>query len=439
MNDLKRHIEETRLIDTHEHLVTEEAYVQEGPDLLQVLFGHYVRSDLVCAGASESDAERLLDSTNPDLTARFELVRHAWERCRHTGFGWATQIIADRVYGMDEITADTLLAAVPRHQELRRPGERLRLLREVGNLDHVQVDDGAISCLPDSSGPDFFLYDLSWHRLARGEIQREAIHAYVGVDVKDLQSLSGAMEAIFAKSAPCAIAVKSQHAYDRTLQWEPRTDAEAEDALGAVLKDPGGCDPETRLCLGDWCLGRGSELAAQYDLPFKIHTGTYGGNNCMPIERVPAGQLCSLLMRYPQTRFVLMHIAYPYSDELVSLVKHFSNVYADLCWAWSINPHVCTDFVRSLIHAAPDHKVFAFGGDVFWPGQSVAYAIQAREGLRRALQAEVDNGLIEERDAIQLATRFMRTNQEACFDLAGTRTAIAESMQGAVDQSVAHA
>ena len=119
MNDLKRHIEEIRLIDTHEHLVTEEAYVQEGPDLLQALFGHYVRSDLVCAGASESDAERLLDGTNPDLAARFNLVRHAWERCRHTGFGWATQIIADRVYGMDEITADTLLAAVPRHQELR--------------------------------------------------------------------------------------------------------------------------------------------------------------------------------------------------------------------------------------------------------------------------------------------------------------------------------
>ena len=49
-------------------------------------------------------------------------------------------------------------------------------------------------------------------------------------DVKlwNLATLREAMEALFAKYGPCAIAVKSQHAYRRTLAWQERTDAGAE-------------------------------------------------------------------------------------------------------------------------------------------------------------------------------------------------------------------
>ena len=38
---------------------------------------------------------------------------------------------------------------------------------------------------------------------------------------------------------------------------------------------PGSDDPqsEARLCLGDWCLARGVELASAYQLPIKLHTG----------------------------------------------------------------------------------------------------------------------------------------------------------------------
>ena len=425
MNDLRQHIEEVRLIDTHEHLEKESSYVEGGPDLLHVLFGHYIRADLVCAGATEEAVARLVDSADSDLEKRFAPVQDAWKRCHHTGFGEATRIIARRVYGIEQVTVDSLRDALPRHEALRKPGERLRLLRDIAHLDHVQVDDTNVACLPDNSGPDFFLYDLSWLRFSRGELHYESLKEHNGDGIRDLQSLDETMESIFETFAPCAVAVKTQHAYDRTLRWEPRTRGDAGRALQHVLRDPAGGDAEARLCLGDWCLARGCELAARHNLPFKIHTGTYGGTNCMPIERIRAGHLCDLLRHHPDTRFILMHIAYPYSDELTVLVKHFANVYADLCWAWSINPHVTTDFLRSLIHSAPDHKVFAFGGDVWWPQQSVAYAAQGREGLRRALQAEVNEGLMSEQDAIHLATRFMRTNQEECFDLPGTRQAIA--------------
>jgi hypothetical protein len=233
------------------------------------------------------------------------------------------------------------------------------------------------------------------------------------------------MQGIFEKYAACAVAVKAQHAYNRTLQWHERTDADAATALETVLNLGNKAPLEAQLCLGDWGWARGVELAIAHNLPFKLHTGYYAGNDRMPVDRIKGGNLCSLLARYLDCRFVLMHIAYPYNDEVVALAKHYRNVWVDLCWAWSIDPFSSADFVRRFIHAAPANKLFAFGGDTGWPTSSAAYAVQARRWLNRALQAEIDDGLLKEKEACELASRFMGQNQQACFDLVGTRQAIA--------------
>jgi hypothetical protein len=86
--------------------------------------------------------------------------------------------------------------------------------------------------------------------------------------------------------------------------------------------------------------------------------------------------------------------------------------------------HGAVEFVRRMIHAVPFNKLFAFGGDTFWPTQTVGYAAQARDGLNRALQAEIDEGFLNEAEAMHIATCMMRDNQAAVFDLEGTRAAI---------------
>ena len=427
--DLARHIEETPLVDTHEHLQREPNWVDDGPDVLRDLFENYMPADLRCAGASEEAMARLMDSSDPDIEGRFEGIRPAWEAARFTGFGEAVRLIASEIYGMEELTPAGLVAAQETLTELRQPGGRLRLLRERANLHHIQTDDFRWLCEPDASGPDFFLYDLSWMSFCAGTPDFGAVAAETDVTVTDLASLRRGMERLFEKEAPCAIAVKAQHAYMRTLRWEERTDADAERALQVALKaGDDETDEAIRLCLGDWCWARGVELAIEHNLPFKLHTGYYAGNDNMPVDRIPTGNLCRLLQKYPDARFVLMHIAYPYCDELVAMAKHYRNVFVDLCWAWSIDPYSSCEFVRRFLHTAPINKLFGFGGDTGWPTSSAAYAFQARRWLARALEAEVSDGLLTEAQAMRVASCVMQENQLACFDLEGTQEAIRKTM-----------
>ncbi len=423
--DLQHFIAETSLIDTHEHLRKEREWVEDGPDILQDLFGNYIPADLLSAGATPEAMKNLLDASNGDFAARFAGIRRAWESAQYTGYGEAVRILAHEVYEMADFSTAALEQAQNKLIGWRQPGGRLDLLKNRARLDHVQTDDFCWPCLPDAADRDFFLYDLSWAGFCNGQIDAAALHGETNIAVVDLGSLRQAMQALFAHYGKCAIAVKAQHAYNRTLCWRERTDADAEKVLQQTLAG-NELTTDERLLLGDWCWARGVELAIEYNLPFKIHTGYYAGNDRMPVDRIKSGHLCPLLARYLDCRFVLMHIAYPYSGEVLALAKHYRNVWVDLCWAWSIDPFSSADFVRRFIHTAAINKLFAFGGDTSWPTSSTAYAIQTRRWLSRALQAEVDAGLLSETQTLDIAERLMRKNQQACFDLDGTRQALAE-------------
>ncbi len=429
MSDLQAHIWSTPLVDTHDHQWREEEYLRTPVDVLVELFDNYVTADLVVAGASPEAVKRLLDASEPDVRARFAGVQKAWEACQFTGYGEAVRLIARTAFGIEAITPDALEQAQRGMGHRRNPGERLRILKEFGNLDHVQVDHFSRPVEPDPSGPEFFLYDISWAALAQGDVDAESLQRETGVEVKDLASLRRAMEVVFERYGRFAIAVKSQHAYARTLEWHPREDSEAEAVLQKVLRRQE-VSLQEKLCLGDWCWARGVELAGEYQLPFKTHTGYYAGWGRMPVHYIPAGNMWELLATYPGTRFVLMHIAYPYCDELVALAKRYPNVYVDMCWAWSIDPYSAGDFLRRFLHTVPINKLFAFGGDSRLPWATVAYATQARQGIWQALQAEVSDGSLSEKQAMHMATRVMRENQYECFDIVGRRQNILQALGG---------
>jgi hypothetical protein len=411
------------LVDTHEHLLSSAELERRRPDVLVELFEGYLSADLISAGASRKAVQRLLDPGDPDLAGRFAAVEEAWRSCRHTGFGRAASWIAREVYGLEDLSAERLAAAPP-------APDRIEVLREQAALDHVQVDDLHWRCEPDPEHPDFFLQDVSWLLFATGDrrtgpqlggIDYEGITAQSGIEIGDLNGLGQAMEWVMESYGSLAIALKSQHAYVRGLAYEHREDADASRALTRVLT--GAASEADRRCLGDWALARGARLASEHGLPFKLHTGYLAGNDGMSLDDLRPGLLAPLLHAFPQTRFVLMHLAYPFAGDAIALAKHFPNVHLDWCWAWSLDPVAAGRALRSALHAVPLNKLLLFGGDARYASAAWAYAVQAREGLLAVLCAELGDGLLTAADAERVAKRLMFENQRDLFDVERARTA----------------
>jgi predicted TIM-barrel fold metal-dependent hydrolase len=321
------------------------------------------------------------------------------------------------VYELDSINAESLEAAQEKFGGRDRRGERIRLLRDVAKIDHVQVDDMTLPAMPDEEDPGFFRYDLTWWRFADASFDPVELGNLTGLEINGVSSLRSAFGRLF-DSAPHVVAIKSQHAYTRSLDWEKRSDADAEAVLQRKLKGATLSTGEAAI-LGDWCLAEGVKQATSRNLPVKLHTGYLAHNNNMILENARVSRICPLLKAFPEARFVLMHIASAFESELLAIVRHYPMAVVDMCWAWAINPHTAKDFVRRFLRQVPVNKLLAFGGDCGNPVNALAYSRQARRGLLDVFKTEIQEGFLTEEQAVGICRRFMRENAYEIFPSLG--------------------
>jgi predicted TIM-barrel fold metal-dependent hydrolase len=152
----------------------------------------------------------------------------------------------------------------------------------------------------------------------------------------------------------------------------------------------------------------------------KLHTGYYAGDNSMPLSRLRlnVGSAAELCRQAPDTKFVFMHIAYPYYEELLALAKQWSNAHVDLCWAWIINPVATKDYLKKHIVTAPINKLLSFGGDYIPVEPVLGHAELARRGITQALAELVAEGWLKLADALDLVDPILHGNARHLFRLA---------------------
>lgn len=117
----------------------------------------------------------------------------------------------------------------------------------------------------------------------------------------------------FDKYARYAVAVKSQNAYSRDIDYE-QVPAEKVEAIfkKRLANEP--LSGQERKAMEDHLFWYAVGKATEHKLPVKLHMGYYAGQNYMPQGRLlhnpgSASDLCRVA---PQTPFVFMHICYPY-------------------------------------------------------------------------------------------------------------------------------
>jgi uncharacterized protein len=423
-NAIAEKVYATPFIDTHEHLI-EESQRLAGPssgaplflcDDWAYLFLHYALDDLKIAGMSPADAERFCgDKLSP--REKWELFAPYWPYIRQTGYGRAVQISIQRLFGEDDVTADNVERITAKMRAGARKGFYHHILREVANIESCQVNS-LDRTFRESEYPDLLFQDISTVPMGSG-LNVEELRRETNLPVTTLHECYQAIDWYFESYGQQAVATKNQSAYGRRLNYE---NVWEEDAAPLFARHARGeaLNPAELKAVQDHLWRYSVRRATDYRLPVKLHTGYFAGTGYMPVERVSQNlkDLCPILQDFPDTKFVLMHITYPYQDELISVAKHYANVYVDLCWAWIVNPAATARFVKEFLMAVPANKLFTFGGDYTAVENVVGHAEIARHGLAQALSELTDEGWLSEMEALALVEPLMRGNAWSVFRLA---------------------
>jgi predicted TIM-barrel fold metal-dependent hydrolase len=415
---LRRRVEETPIVDTHEHLGDEDERLRGemvACDDWGVLFSHYIDSDLVSAGMSDQD-RGLLSARGVALERKWKILEPWWPHVKYTGYGRVVRIVIQELYGIEDLSAATVGRLRAAYESVRKPGFYRRILRDLARIESCQVNYLGRP-FKESRDPTLLMQDLSIIGMHMGP-DIEGYSKPAGKDVKDLADWHGVIDWWFETYGPWAVAVKSQAAYSRGLDYDRVPAEKAEPVFQKRLRgDP--VTPEERKALEDHLFWYAVAEATRRKLPVKLHTGYYAGANNMPIARLRTNpqEAAELCRKSPDTTFVFMHIAYPYWQDLVAVAKHWTGAHIDMCWAWIVDPAQAKEFLKSFLTAAPANKVLTFGGDYLPVECVLGHARIARRGIARALRELVEDGWLEQNDAIDLVEPLLRGNARRIFRL----------------------
>lgn len=418
-------VQQTHFIDTHEHLL-EESQRLAGPasgapiftcDDWAYLFAHYALDDLRIAGMTPAEADAFISSDHSPKE-KWQLFAPYWASIRQTGYGKAVQYSIRILYGIGDLSEDSVDALTDRMRRGVKKGYYYSVLRDTARIEacHVNSLDRTFRV---TEYPDLLYQDLSTITFG-SDLNIEQLRAHTGLPVNTLAECYQAIDWHFEEFGQQAIATKNQSAYSRRLDY---ADVSAEDATPIFARLAAGdktVSPLELKAVQDHLWRYSVQRSTDYHLPVKLHTGYFAGTGRMPLSNVSQNlkDLCPILQSFPDTTFVLMHITYPYQDELIALAKQYANVYVDLCWAWIVNPKATVRFVEEFLTAVPANKIFGFGGDYTAVENVVGHAYMARQGLALALSNLVEDGWCTEQEALDIVEPIMRGNAYSTFRMA---------------------
>jgi len=348
-NDIRKHVDSIRLIDTHEHLPPESERVNKVVDVLSQFYLHYTSSDLISAGMSMEDLIYIKDTKIP-LDYRWAVFEPWWEKIKNTGYSRCMEIAARDLYGVNGINSETYKHLSRKMMDRNKEGLYKWVLKEKAGVDICILDTLTHDYHVDS---ELFVPVLRVSEYASPMNKKglELLGKQFGNPIHNLGDYINLVKGRFDALEGKVAAVKIALAYNRSLHFEKRTYGEAEESLNKMFKTKGfhrvpiadteysetildGPGKEELLPLQDYLVHLTIQEASRRGLPIQIHTGLHEGNQNIVSNSNPE-LLVNLFLEYGDAKFDIFHGSWPYSNRLSALAKNFQNVYIDMCWMHS--------------------------------------------------------------------------------------------------------
>ncbi len=392
---------EMEIIDCHEHLAPERDRLATPVDVF-TLFSHYTSADLRVAGMSQDAYRSLFDQDIP-LDQRWATFRPYWQEIRWGSYARAALLAAKRFYDVDDINDETYEVLSQRIRRANTPGIYERVLADACNIRVALTQ----CCSTDLDSPilvplmPIFFDTLSWDALAN-EL------CVADTDATTLDDYVDALGRYIVRSkAEGAVGLKMfSHPYS------PPDKAAAETAFNALRSDP-----EMRLTqpnpLNDYLVDRGIAIGTANDMVIAVHTGYWGDfRELDPLHMIP------ILQRYPDTKFDIYHLGYPWVRETLMLGKRIPNEWLNFCWKHIISQRFAVDGLDEAIDLVPMNKILIFGGDYSLAVEKVyGHLVMAREDIAEVLARRIRAGQMNESQALELARKWFWDNPKELYNL----------------------
>ena len=300
-----------------------------------------------------------------------------------------------------------------RHQD---PNWRAEVLRRA-KIERVITDPYTDPLLNarDTLGADYDsvmrinAFAVRWHAESRDHNGNsgDALLARLNLKPTSFDDYINALESLVSTMASRhQVALKNALAYDRDISFDEPNPQLARAAWGKASPSP-----TERKAFGDFVVDHLCALAGKHDVPVQMHLGTAIIRGSHPLNAA------SLIERHPRTRFLLMHLAYPWSRDLLGMAFVYRNIWLDLTWSWLLSPSHFKLALHEAIEILPDESRMMIGGDNWHVEETYGTMKVARQLLAEVLEEKISSNYLRQADAERLAENILRENALQFFRL----------------------
>ena len=327
-------------------------------------------------------------------------------------FVWLQKALQELYHFHEPLTVDNWSFVSDKLQAAHRdPQRHIEVLQDICKYKKVVLDaywsPGSNNDLPSLFAPTFrinmFLY--SYNSSVQDHNGNNALIMY-DKNIDSLEEYVAFMkEVIIQKKKEGCVALKSALAYDRDLDFR---ETPKEKAQKIFKRSNHSISAEEIRDFQNYIFFEICTVASELSVPFQCHTGLG------ELDRTNAQQLREAIVKNPDTKFVLFHGSYPWTDDIAGLLHNYSNAYADICWLPIISQSAATRLLHELIEVGTLDKI-TWGCDTWSSEESFGALLALRHVLATVLSEKIASGYLNMKDACLIIDHILYKNASELY------------------------
>lgn len=417
-NSIQQHIAALGIVDVHEHHMP-EILLNRDVNLLQLFqqsYAGWAQARPYPLPSETREGDPMLAATT---TTTWEALAPYLEQSGSNSFvrnlvRAISELHGDGAAGVTRGNWEALDAAV--REKHRRPDWVAQVLQRAG-IERLITDPYSDPLLDAraalgqkyNSVMRINAFACGWHPDSRDHNgnSAHALLARVGLKPASFDDYLAALEKLVdGMASRHQVALKNALAYDRDVAFDEPDEKLAREAWGNASPSPA-----ARKAFSDFIVDRLCAIAGQRGLPVQMHLGTAIIRGSHPLKAA------SLIERHPRTRFLLMHLAYPWSRDLLGMAFVYRNIWLDLTWSLLLSPSHFKLALHEAIEILPDESRLMIGGDNWHVEETYGTMKLARQLIGEVLEEKTAAGYFGHDDARRLAGKVLRENAISFFQL----------------------